>query len=399
MPLRAINCAVGNNCHWYHTPGRAQQPFDAIEVYMVKQRFLALDVMRGLTLALMILVNTPGSWSHVYGPLLHADWHGVTPTDFVFPFFLFIVGSAMYFSVRGLAQLSLSQQLRKVGRRVLLLFVMGILLAAYPFTADVHDWRIMGVLQRIALAYGVAALIVLYAGFNARLLMAAGLLLGYWILLALAGSDPYSLEHNLVRQLDITLLGESHLWQGKGLAFDPEGLLSTLPAVVNVLAGFEATRVLLASDNKPQAIRTLLIAALGLVLLALLWNLWMPINKSLWTSPFVLLTSGIAIAFLMLLIRLEQVTSPLVSSWLQPLYQGFAIIGKNPLFIYCLSFVWATSMYLIPVGDTTLYGAIYEFFKRFADPYLASLLFALLQVAIFWFIAWVLHKRNIVISL
>lgn len=362
---------------------------------MVKQRFLALDVMRGLTLALMILVNTPGSWEFVYAPLLHADWHGATPTDFVFPFFMFIVGSAMYFAVRGLNALDFVGQSKKILRRVALLFLIGVLLAAYPFTESLDQWRVMGVLQRIAIAYGFAAFIILYFGFTGRVVISSVLLVGYWGVLNLS-ADPYSLEHSVVRQFDLTVLGANHLWQGKGMPFDPEGILSTFPSIVNVIIGFEATRVLLASDDKEKALSKLLVSALALIAVALLWNTVFPINKSLWTSPFVLLTCGVAILMLILLVKLEQSA---VANAIKPVYHVFEIIGKNPLFIYVLSGVLATTMYLIPIGSESLYTALYAAFRSLVDPYFASLLFALLQVAILWFVAWVLHKRNIIISL
>ena len=362
---------------------------------MVKQRFLALDVMRGLTLALMILVNTPGSWEFVYGPLLHADWHGATPTDFVFPFFMFIVGSALYFAARGLNQLTRAAQVKKILRRVALLFLIGVLLSAYPFTKSLDEWRVMGVLQRIALAYGFAAFIVLYFGFASRVVISVILLVGYWGLLNLS-ADPYSLENSVVRQFDLAVLGANHLWQGKGIAFDPEGILSTLPSIVNVLIGFEAARVLLASEDKRKAVLQLFIAAVLLIVVALIWNTVFPINKSLWTSPFVLLTCGVAILVLLLLVKIEQ--SPAINL-ARPVYRFFEIIGKNPLFIYVLSGLFAITLYLIPVGTGNAYSALYGVFLGFADPYLASLLFALLVVAILWFVAWVLHKRNIIISL
>lgn len=362
---------------------------------MVKQRFLALDVMRGLTLALMILVNTPGSWSFVYGPLLHADWHGATPTDFVFPFFMFIVGSSMYFAMRGLSQLSSADQTKKILRRVALLFLIGVLLSAYPFTNNIESWRVMGVLQRIAIAYGFAAFIILYFGFSGRVVISTIILVGYWGLLNLS-ADPYSLEHSVVRQFDMAVLGANHLWQGKGMPFDPEGILSTFPSIVNVIIGFEATRVLLASENKEQALSKLFVSALLLIALALAWNTVFPINKSLWTSSFVVLTCGVAILMLILLIKVEQSA---IASQVRPVYHFFEIIGKNPLFIYVLSGLLATTLYLIPIGSESAYVALYNFFRSFSDPYLASLLFALLMVAILWFVAWVLHKRNIIISL
>ncbi len=362
---------------------------------MVKQRFLALDVMRGLTLALMILVNTPGSWEFVYAPLLHASWHGATPTDFVFPFFMFIVGSAMYFAVRGLSQLGTGEQAKKILRRVALLFLIGVLLSAYPFNESLNQWRVMGVLQRIAIAYGFAAFIILHFGFTARVVISAILLIGYWGLLNLA-ADPYSLEQSIVRQVDLSVLGASHLWQGKGMPFDPEGILSTFPSIVNVLIGFEATRVLLASEDKQKALSKLFVSALLLIGLALAWNTVFPINKSLWTSPFVLLTCGVAILVLLLLVKIEQ--SPAINV-ARPVYHFFEIIGKNPLFIYVLSGLLATTLYLIPVGSENAYSALYGFFRGFFDPYFASFLFALLMVSILWFVAWVLHKRNIIISL
>jgi predicted acyltransferase len=362
---------------------------------MVKQRFQALDVMRGLTLALMILVNTPGSWEFVYGPLLHADWNGATPTDFVFPFFMFIVGSAMYFSVRGLSQLTFAAQSKKILRRVGLLFLIGVLLAAYPFNESLDQWRVMGVLQRIALAYGFAAFIILYFGFTGRVVISSILLVGYWALLNMS-DDPYSLEHNLVRQFDIAVLGASHLWQGKGMPFDPEGILSTFPSIVNVIIGFEATRILLASENKEKALSKLFVAALALIGVALVWHQVFPINKSLWTSPFVLLTCGVAILLLILLVKIEQSA---IATAARPVYHFFEIIGKNPLFIYVLSGLLATTLYMIKIGSGSVYTELFGAFRSVVDPYLASLLFALLQVAILWFVAWVLHKRNIIISL
>lgn len=362
---------------------------------MQKERFLSLDVMRGLTLALMILVNTPGSWQFVYGPLLHADWHGATPTDYIFPFFMFIVGSAMVFAMRGLSKLTPSQQTLKILRRVGLLFLIGVLLLAYPFNKSIDEWRVMGVLQRIALAYGAAAFIILYCGVWTRALIAAGLLIGYWGLLNLV-ANPYGLETNVVRHIDLAVLGAEHLWQGKGIAFDPEGLLSTLPSIVNVLIGYEATRILISSDNKSRAMLQLLALGFGMIILALLWNVSFPINKSLWTSPFVLITCGSAIIMLLLLVAIER--SPLMRV-VAPAYRFFEIIGKNPLFIYVLSGLIAITLYWIPVSGTHAYAALYNLYCTFADPYFASFLFALTMVALLWLIAFVLHKRNIVISL
>lgn len=359
---------------------------------MQKQRFLALDVMRGLTLALMILVNTPGSWSHVYPPLLHADWHGVTPTDFIFPFFLFMVGAAMVFAGKSLATLSVSARAMKIVRRTLLIFLIGVLLNWFPFTQSLAELRIPGVLQRIALAYFFAAWIVLYVPRLWRYLLIAILLFGYWALL-LTVPDPYGLETSLVRQLDLALLGENHLWQGKGLVFDPEGVLSTLPSIASVLFGYEVTRFLMESSNRSRAQRQLLGAGLILSIAGILWHGIFPLNKYLWTSSFVLLTSGVAILVLLALARLESL--PI----LRKPFAAFQMLGQNPLFIYALSILWANSLWRIPVANTSAYEVGFEFLSRFASPMNASLIFALLNVALLWLVAWWLDRRKIVIAL
>ena len=211
------------------------------------ERLVALDIFRGITIASMILVNTPGSWSHVYPPLLHASWHGFTPTDLVFPFFLFAVGAAMSFSL-GKYKGDKSDVVKKILSRTALIFLIGLLLKMFPFYQfnkgsfiDFSTLRIMGVLQRIALAYGIAAFMCFFLS-PKKLLGGAGILLvGYWgILLIFGGNDPFSLEQNAALKFDLLVLGEQHLYGGFGIPFDPEGLLSTLPAVVSVIIGFMA---------------------------------------------------------------------------------------------------------------------------------------------------------------
>ena len=216
--------------------------FDNIQSMEQSNRYLALDVLRGMTIALMILVNTPGSWQYVYAPLRHAEWHGCTPTDLVFPFFLFVVGVSLFFSLAKY-QIKLSKEsLWRIGRRTLLIFVLGIFINSYPqWLTDYSHLRIMGVLQRIAVAYGIAALIVLVA--PRRWLPGIGvfILLIYWgILYFFGGSDPYSLPGNATIPFDRALLGENHLYRGFGIPFDPEGILSSLPSVVTVLIGYLA---------------------------------------------------------------------------------------------------------------------------------------------------------------
>lgn len=358
---------------------------------MTKQRFPALDIMRGLTLALMILVNTPGSWSYVYAPLLHADWHGYTPTDFIFPFFLFMVGAALFFSQRSLMQPHITAGMRhkKIIKRTVLLFAIGLFLNAFPFLKPLDEVRILGVLQRIALAYMFAAFIVLYAGTIARWVIGVAILLGYWLLLQLS-DQPYSLEGSIVRQFDLAVLGASHLWQGKGIAFDPEGLLSTIPAIVNVLLGFEVARILSSGGSSP--LKKLALLGALLIAIALIWNIYFPINKSLWTSPFVLITSGVGIVVLLSLVVLEKTPA----KWALGFFTPF---GKNPLFIYALSFIWSTLLYTLTIGEQSYYDFFYQQLARFLDVYNASLLFAAIHVLFFWCIAKFMEKKNITISL
>jgi predicted acyltransferase len=360
---------------------------------------MALDAMRGLTLALMILVNTPGSWHHIYAPLQHAAWHGWTPTDLVFPFFLFIVGAALFFSRQAHTQLTLTAQAAKIAKRALLLVAIGVFLEFYPFLTSLEQLRLPGVLQRIGLAYGLAAGVQLaVARFTAKperagqcnLLFIALLLVGYSLLLRYKPA-PFSLAGNLVRDIDIAVLGAQHLWQGSGLAFDPEGVLSTLPAVATVLIGYEAARWLRAGLPFAQLLLGLLAVGCLLVLAAYGWP--DPINKSLWTSSYVLLTGGLALVCLAAMLLGEQTQ---VGRWLQ---QPWVVLGENPLFIYVLSWLWVRSYGLVTTADGSLYDTIFQAFTVIADPKLASLLFACAHLLPLWLLAWWLHNRRIFIKL
>jgi predicted acyltransferase len=358
---------------------------------MNKTRYLALDAMRGLTLAMMILVNNPGSWSDVYPALRHADWNGATMTDMVFPFFLFIVGSAMVFSQKTLLQLSPTQRFGKIITRTVILFAMGVFLNAYPFQTDWEQLRIMGVLQRIALAYCLAAFII-HLSFWGRIVSAVMLVLIYSALYPIFSAD-YSLNHNLVRQIDLSLLGASHLWQGKGVAFDPEGLLSTLPATVNLLLGFEFTRILIQTPSALKAKITILLSAIVLMIGAFLLDNFIPINKSLWTVSFVLLSSGSAAILLLLIVEMEKIRGTGLT------IKAFAIYGQNPLFIYVLSWLWVASYPLASFSGANLHTHIYSLFLKFLNPLNASLGFAIFHVGLFWLVAYLLHRKKIIVSI
>src|SRR5690606_15881284 len=321
----------------------------------LKQRYLSLDVLRGLTLFLMIIVNTPGSWGSVYRPLNHAAWHGFTLTDLVFPTFLFVVGNAMSFSMKKFEAMSHAPFLRKVLKRTTIIFVIGFLLSWFPFVSDgrlepLADTRIFGVLQRIALCYFFASLVIHYWKIKGALIFSVVVLLGYHLLMFAMGD--YSLEGNAALKLDLWLLGPNHLYHGEGIPFDPEGFLSTFPATVNVIFGYFAGVFLQQSGKNFKTIALLMLAGAALVFLALSWDLLFPINKKLWTSSYVLLTVGIDVMALAFLVYSIEILNK--RNWTY----FFEVFGKNPLFIYILSGLFVSLLFMFQIDGTSAYGWI-----------------------------------------
>ncbi len=360
-----------------------------------KTRLLALDVMRGMTIFFMIIVNTPGSWNFVYGPLTHASWNGCTPTDLVFPFFVFIVGVSMAYSFRKYDQAERSTWIRKILRRTLLIFLIGLFLNAYPlYDLDISSLRIFGVLQRIALAYGIAALLVVF--FREKLLpiIFIGILLGYWaILLLFGGSQPLSLEENAVRLLDLWLFGADHLYQGYGLPFDPEGLLSSLPAAGTAIFGYLVGRKFQQSDVVTSGLKTIAPWGIGALVLGVIWNfIGFPINKPIWSSSYVLFAGGLATLFFIALIWIIDVQG--YKKWTYV----FRVFGLNPLISYALSGLIITTFSLIKIGDTSLYPWLYqEVFSKMGSHF-GSLIQALTYTMFIWLFAWQLYRRGKVIK-
>ena len=364
----------------------------------IKQRLASLDAFRGLTIAGMILVNTPGSWQYVYRPLRHAEWHGCTPTDLVFPFFLYIVGVAMWYSFKKFDHKATGPVIAKIGRRAGMIFLIGLLLNAFPFYDIVWaDFRIMGVLQRIAVAFFFGALICTTVPRKYLHYAAAVVLLGYWALLAFAGGEnPYSLETNLVRQVDIAILGASHLYGGFGIDFDPEGLLSSIPAVGTVIIGFLVGSYIDRSKLQGPALFTLVTIGLIGIVLGLIWGKTFPINKPLWTSSYVVYTAGIATVLLAAFLYVIDIMK--VRRWAQPLI----VLGLNPLFIYALSGIIIQVMWMIKwdsAGESvSLQSAVYNGLASVLGNTNGSLAFALLYVALHWLIALWMFKRKIFIK-
>lgn len=376
-------------------------------------RLRSLDVFRGATVALMILVNNPGSWSHLYPPLAHAAWHGATPTDLVFPFFLFAVGNALALVLPRLRQQPPAVFWRKVAQRTVLIFAIGLVLNAAPFVQwdaggalvlrDWADLRLMGVLQRIALCFGAAAVIVWLAGPRGALLACAALLLGYWAVCVVFGApgDPYSLAGWFGTAVDRALLGESHLYLGEGVPFDPEGLASTAPAIAQVLLGWWVGDMLRRAGPPDRAlVLRLLRLALPMLLLALAWHLLMPINKKIWTSSYVLLTTALATLALALLVEVLEVRAR-PARWAY----GFEIFGRNALFVFVLSGLLPRflSLWRWPEQTTAAWTSplpwLYQqaFAAIGSDPRWGSLLFACANVVFYGLLAWWLDRKRIYI--
>ena len=364
------------------------------------QRYLALDVLRGMTVALMILVNNPGSWSHIYAPLEHAAWQGCTPTDLVFPFFLFVVGASMFFSFSKYGNRLNKDSLLKIGKRSLLIFAIGLFLNSFPqWSADFPKLRIMGVLQRIALAYGLTALLVLSVRRKYLPWIGGFILLAYWGLVVLAGgTDPFSLQGNPAAAFDAALLGVNHLYKGFGIPFDPEGIFSTLPSIATVLLGYLAGALIKETPKLKVPAKLALFGILA-VIIGGLWGLYFPISKPIWSSSYVLYTAGWAALLLALLIWLIDVKG--FTGWTS----FFVVFGVNPLFIFAFSGLWARILgRMIHVtnidgkvinGYTWLYNNL---FVPLAGELNGSLLFAITHVILFWVLGYVLYKKKIFIK-
>ena len=389
----------------------------------MKQRYYSLDVFRGATVAFMILVNNPGS-DVVYAPLDHAKWHGCTPTDLVFPFFLFAVGNAMSFVIPRMQQEGTAYFLKKVIKRTLLIFLIGLFLNWSPFlmwshsylvfkpwewrTNDgvLHGIRILGVLQRIAIAYFFASLIIYFFKTKGAYVVSAIILLVYWFLCFALGDkrDPYSLSGYFGTHLDKAILGEAHMYHGEGVAFDPEGFASSLTSIVQVIFGYMVGQYIQLKGKNYEMLTNLFIAATILVFAGFVWDMVFPVNKKIWTSSYVLYTTGLAIFTLSTLIFLIEFKN-VRGAW----SRFFDVFGKNPLFIFVLSGFLPRVLNLIRINNgisaagEPLYTSPFSWFyihvcKNISDNLKnGSLLYALCIVTFYWLIGYVLDRKKIYI--
>jgi predicted acyltransferase len=349
-------------------------------------------------MAAMVIVNTPGDWGHVYWPLLHAEWHGWTPTDLIFPFFVFIVGVAIVLSNKSTAASG------PVFRRAAVIFGLGLLLALYP-RFDFTTVRILGVLQRLALCYLAAVLVyrlVAASGERTRMAVvlgvAAALLVTYWLLLTFVPAPggvagDLSPSGNLGAWIDRTVLGEAHLWR-QSKTWDPEGLLSTLPAIASALTGIAAGLILMSATDASLKVRALVISGAALAAAGWIWGLTFPINKSLWTSSYVLFTSGLASMLLAGCYWMVDLRQP------RALARPFVVMGVNALVLFVVSGWLVKTLLLIRVSQpngqsVTLYRWIYaHLFEPLAPPKIASLLFAVAALLVLYTLLEVMYRRR-----
>jgi len=371
-------------------------------------RFKSLDIFRGFTLAAMILVNNPGNYHQVFPQLEHSIWHGCTFTDLIFPFFLFAVGNSMAFSLKNIDQLAPGLYWNKIVKRTVILFLLGIFLNIFPFVAwnSLHqlEWipfakyRYFGVLQRIAICYFSAAIILYYFRDKGAVVISILLLLAYWLFCYYSNpSDPYSLDGWFGTALDIRIFGASHLYHGEGTAFDPEDLWSVFPAISQTIFGCITGKYIIQKLKGKRELIYLFILGLFLILIGYLWSFAFPINKKIWTSSYCVFTTGIAVSFLGILIYLIEFQH--IKGILYTIFDDF---GKNTLFIYCLSGLIPTVCSFILIGDTqqNLWSFSYHaLFGNWQFQSLASALFALLFVTLNWLIAYYLRKKNIYIKI
>ena len=401
-------------------------------IMVSNQRYYSLDVFRGATVCLMILVNNPGTWSHIFDPLEHAPWHGLTPTDLVFPFFLFAVGNALSFVMPKLEAGSDAAFWKKILKRTALIFLIGLFLNWFPFVKWSDDelifrnWvdpnnpqsgvRIFGVLQRIALCYFFAAVIIYYLKPRKAFLASLILLLLYWILCITGNpSDPFSMSGWFGTDIDKKIIGIAHLYKGEGIPFDPEGLMSTIPAIVQVIFGYlvgdyiqkkSKTSVKQHSDfEKPgvsflgsyQMLTGLFVIGIALLVTGYCWNMVFPINKKIWTSSYTVFTTGLAILAIGVMIFMIEINN--IKGWLS---RFFDVFGKNALFVFALSAFLPKGLGLIKLEDgVTPWNFLYKklFIHILPDkPEVGSLFFALTVITFMWLICYWMDKKKIYIK-
>ncbi len=364
-----------------------------------RPRLLSLDFFRGFTVAAMILVNDPGDWGHIYWPLEHSKWNGCTPTDLVFPFFLFMVGVSIVYAMESKKAdiANHDKLLLSILRRTLIIIALGVCLPLINDFQFAH-LRFPGVLQRIGLVFGITALLYVKTGIRTQVIIAVSCLIGYYLLMTLVSVPGFGTPNlepatNLGAWIDRSVFTENHLWSSSK-TWDPEGLLGTIPSVATCLLGvFTGIWLKMGKLATRADLLKIMGAGIVLIILALIWNPFFPINKQLWTSSFVLLTAGLAINILALSYWFIDIKGN--KSLLPP----FLAFGRNAIAAYVLADIIPALIAAIPVGKTNLWSFTYnQLFVPYLSPENASLAGAMLTVLIIFIPVWILYKRNITIK-
>ncbi|MDK7674305.1 DUF5009 domain-containing protein [Weeksella virosa] len=401
---------------------------------MKTTRYYSLDVFRGATIALMILVNNPGSWSYMFSPLQHASWHGCTPTDLVFPFFLFAVGNAMSFGMSHLKLQASNVFWKKIIKRTILIFAIGLFINWWPFLkwennelvfrawreSEENGVRIMGVLQRIAIANFFASTLAYYYRDRVVLKISILILLFYWALtFFLGGVDPYSLEGFIGTKIDVHLIGLAHMHKGEGVPFDPEGLYSTIPAISQILLGYLVGVYIqkqgdirwfsrsLPASNLPiyRMLSGLFVLGAFALIMGYIWQLDFPYNKKIWSSSYVIHTTALAIFTIGCMVWFAEVLQ-MHPAWMR----FFDVFGKNPLFIFVLSGLLPRLLQLIRIkdgftetGEIRYLSPLSWFYENICaqipgTPKIGSFFYSLVFLALFWGLAFLLDRKKIYIK-
>lgn len=395
----------------------------------MKKRYISLDVLRGLTVAFMCIVNNPGNWGKIYAPLRHASWDGCTPTDLVYPFFIFCMGVAMAFSFSKFDGLE-KDAVKKIVKRGFAIFLVGVLICLYPFfpthlDSDLSFWqnfvewlsykRVFGVLQRIGLCYMLGGFIALWLRKPFKIMLAIGTLCATFTAILLAfGGEPgaFTLEGNVAGKIDIALLGEDHVYHGFGVPFDPEGLLGVLTGSCNALLGYLIGRMILVmsrryalarkksdvalaegiacgrEEDAPAYLVTRIFVYSAICLaIAMIMTIWIPLNKPLWSASYVFYTAGWAmflLAFFAYWIDIKGNTRA---------FKFFTIMGTNPLVAFVASAFIAKTMIIFNISPSRIFGGFFSINE------FTSLLYALCFTGVIFLIQWILYKKKIVIKL
>ncbi len=379
----------------------------------MNQRFYSLDVFRGATVCLMILVNNPGSWGHIYSPLEHAPWHGLTPTDLVFPFFLFAVGNALSFVMPKLEAGGDITFWKKILKRTALIFLIGLFLNWWPFFKWVdgslifRQWvdpnnpesgvRVLGVLQRIALCYFFASVIIYYFKLSKSFYIGLVILMVYWLLTYIGNPvDPFSLKGWFGTDIDKQILGVAHMYKGEGIPFDPEGLMSTMSAIVQVIFGYMVGDYIQKKGKNFEMVTGLFVAGVAMLVTGFCWDMVFPINKKIWTSSYTVYTTGLATITIATMIYLIEFKN--AKGWLS---RFFDVFGKNALFVFALSAFLPKGFSLIRLGDgVNPWNWLYKkvLIHTPGTPENGSLLYAICVITFMWAICYWMDKKKIYVK-